>query len=76
MGSRPEYSRHVLEDRILREGKDLGKPIDLAQEAGFRKPLVKELEASVDDGLLELTFHSETGGPLVSAIEVVPVEPR
>jgi hypothetical protein len=60
---------------VLLENAKVLERLDVFAEAGLRKALVKEVEATVTDGALDLSFHAIAGRPKISAIEVIPAGP-
>jgi hypothetical protein len=59
---------------VFVEGKKVLESYDLAKEAGYRTRVLKNFEVEVPDGLLEIQLRGTIGGPILSAIEVLPVQ--
>jgi ferric-dicitrate binding protein FerR (iron transport regulator) len=66
-----EARRDVFD--VLVEKAEVFKGLDVLVEAGLLTALVKEVETTVTDGALDLSFRAIVGRPKVAAIEVIPV---
>jgi hypothetical protein len=58
---------------VLVENADALPGLDIFSEVGLRAALVKEVETTVSDGALDLSFRPIAGRPKISAIEVLPL---
>ncbi len=56
------------------EGEQVFRDLDLYAEAGARTEVDRSIEVQVDDGRLDVAFTAKQDLPIVSAIDVVPVD--
>ena len=61
---------------VLLDGEPALVDIDLYEEHGFSQATSAVRVVRVDDGLLKIDLRSEMDYPLISALEVEPVDPR
>ena len=57
---------------VLVEKADVLRRLDVFAEAGVLTALVREVEATVTDGVLDLSFRPIAGRPKIAAVEVLP----
>jgi hypothetical protein len=57
---------------VLVEKADVLRRLDVFAEAGAFTALVREVEATVTDGVLDLSFRPIAGRPRIAAIEILP----
>jgi hypothetical protein len=58
---------------VLVENVEALRRLDVFDEVGARRALVKEVETTAGDGSLDISFRPIRGRPHISAIEVIPV---
>jgi hypothetical protein len=67
----PAVGRAVFD--VLLERAEVVRALDIFAQVGPRSALVKEVETSVADGAIDLSFHPRAGRPKIAAIEVIPL---